>query len=102
MINIDFWHLEVGCCCNKYMWEWLWNIVVGRGWEESEEHVIESLIVLNRLLVEILTLGTLVVRAQKAMRNMLLEIAGRETLLFSSKKFSNTVTCSFVESRKYT
>lgn len=63
------------------MWEWLWNLRADRRWEELEEQVRKSLIALNKLLVEILTLGTLLVRAQKEMRNMLLEMAGRETLL---------------------
>ena len=62
------------------MWEWLWNLRADRRWEELEEQVRKSLIALNKLLVEILTLGTLLVRAQKEMRNMLLEMAGRETL----------------------
>ena len=60
------------------MWEWLWNQRADRGWEEFEERVRKSLIALNKLLVEILTLGTLLVRAQKEMRNMLLEMAGRD------------------------
>ena len=63
------------------MWEWLWNLRADRRWEELEEQVRKSLIALNKLLVEILTLGTLLVRAHKEMRNMLLEMAGRETLL---------------------
>lgn len=63
------------------MWEWLWNLRADRGWEEFEKQVRKSLIALNKLLVEISTLGTLLVRAQKEMRNMLLEMAGRETLL---------------------
>ena len=63
------------------MWEWLWNLRADRRWEELEEQVRKSLIALNKLLVEILTLGTLLVRAQKEMRSMLLEMAGRETLL---------------------
>lgn len=50
---------------------------MGRGWEESEEHVRENLIVLNRRQLEILTWGTLLMRAQKEMRNLLLEITGR-------------------------
>ena len=62
------------------MWEWLWNLRADRRWEELEEQVRKSLIALNKLLVEILTLGTMLVRAQKEMRNMLLEMAGRETL----------------------
>lgn len=50
---------------------------MGRGWAESGEHVRESLMVLNRLQLEILTWGTLLRRAQKEMRHLLLEITGR-------------------------
>ena len=66
---------------------------------ENIYHHGEYLITLNRFLVEMQMLKGLLERAQKKMRNMLLETGGKGVLIVQRQKGQLNVSCSYVESK---